>query len=117
MTRTNPIQQSFNFLQIAEVKLVYVTKVKPSERPSIRTSKEAQRILFQSWAPDNIEHVETCKMLLLSRSNKVLGITTISKGGISGSLMDMKVVLIFLFNVTYKALIVFSTFSAKFFLL
>ena len=92
MTRTNPIQQSFNFLQIAEVKLVYVTKVKPSERPSIRTSKEAQSILFQSWAPDDIEHVETCKMLLLSRSNKVLGITTVSKGGVSGSLMDMKVV-------------------------
>lgn len=92
MTRTNPIQQSFNFLQIAEVKLVYVTKVKPSERPSIKTSKEAQRILFQSWAPDNIEHVETCKMLLLSRSNKVLGITTVSQGGISASLMDTKVI-------------------------
>ena len=57
MTRTNPIQQSFNFLQIAEVKLVYVTKVRPSERPSIRTSKEAQGILFQSWAPDNIRPV------------------------------------------------------------
>jgi len=92
MTRTNPIQQSFNFLQIAEVKLVYVTKVKPSERPSIKTSKEAQSILFQSWAPDNIEHVETCKVLLLSRSNKVLGITTVTKGGVSGSLMDMKVI-------------------------
>ena len=92
MTRTNPIQQSFNFLQIAEVKLVYVTKVKPSERPSIKTSKEGQRSLFESWAYDNIEHVETCKMLLLSRSNKVLGITTISKGGVSGSLMDMKVI-------------------------
>ena len=92
MTRANPIQQSFNFLQIAEVKLVYVTKVKPSERPSIKTSKEAQRILFESWAYDNIEHVETCKMLLLSRSNKVLGITTVSKGGVSASLMDTKVI-------------------------
>jgi DNA repair protein RadC len=92
MTRTNSIQQSFNFLQIAEVKLVYVTKVKPSERLSIKTSKEAHRILFQSWAPDNIEHIETCKMLLLSRSNKVLGITTVSKGGVSASLMDTKVI-------------------------
>ena len=92
MKRTDPVQQSFNFLQIAEVKLVYVTKVKPSERPSIKTSKEAHRILFQSWAPDNIEHVETCKMLLLSRSNKVLGITTVSQGGVSASLMDTKVI-------------------------
>ena len=30
-------------------------------------------------------------MLLLSRSNKVLGITTISTGGVSASLMDRKV--------------------------
>jgi len=33
MTRANPIQQSFNFLQIAEVKLVYVTKVKTVRAP------------------------------------------------------------------------------------
>ena len=92
MKRTNPIHQSFNFLQVAEVKLTYITKVKPSDRLSVTTSRDAQKILFESWDLSNIEHVETCKMLLLNRANKVLGITTISKCGISGSIVDVRIV-------------------------
>lgn len=92
MKRTDPIQQSFNFLQVAEVKLTYITKVKPSDRLSVTTSRDAQKILFESWDLSNIEHVETCKMLLLNRANKVLGITTISKCGISGSIVDVRIV-------------------------
>ena len=92
MTHTNQIQQAFNFLQAAEVKLAHVTKVKPSERPTIKNSKDAQRILLQSWDPHNIEYVETCKMLLLNRANKVLGITTISEGGLSGTVTDVRLI-------------------------
>ena len=31
-------------------------------------------------------------MLLLNRANKVLGITTISEGGLSGTLMDVRMI-------------------------
>jgi DNA repair protein RadC len=92
MKHIDPIQQSFNFLQVAEVKLTYITKVKPSDRLLVTTSRDAQKILFESWDLSNIEHVETCKMLLLNRANKVLGITTISKCGISGSIVDVRIV-------------------------
>ena len=85
-------QQSIDFLHVAEVSLTYVTKVKPSERLAVKCSRDAHKIFFDSWNQSTIEHKETVKMLLLNRANKVLGITTISEGGISGSLMDVRMI-------------------------
>ena len=92
MKRTNLTQQSINFLNVAEVSLTYLTKVKPSERPAIKNSHDAHKIFFDSWDIATIEHKETVKMLLLNRANKVLGITTISEGGLSGTLMDVRMI-------------------------
>jgi DNA repair protein RadC len=85
-------QQLIDFLHVAEVSLTYVTKVKPSERLAVKCSRDAHKIFFDSWDTATIEHKETVKMLLLNRANKVLGITTISEGGISGSLMDVRMI-------------------------
>jgi len=85
-------QQTIDFLNVAEVSLTYVTKVKPSERPAIKNSHDAHKIFFDSWDTTTIEHKETVKMLLLNRANKVLGITTISEGGLSGTLMDVRMI-------------------------
>ena len=92
MKRTNLTQQSINFLNVAEVSLTYATKVKPSERLAVKCSRDAHKILFDSWDTATIEHKETVKMLLLNRANKVLGITTISEGGLSGTLMDVRMI-------------------------
>jgi DNA repair protein RadC len=78
MKNTHSPQQTVNFLHVAEVSLTYVTKVKPSERLTVKCSRDAQEIFFDSWDKSTIEHKETVKMLLLNRANKVLGITTIS---------------------------------------
>jgi DNA repair protein RadC len=78
---------------IAEVKLVYRTNVKASERPQIKTSKDAFDILMETWDMDSIEHIEEFKILLLTRSNKVLGIMDVSKGGISGTVTDVRIIL------------------------
>jgi DNA repair protein RadC len=42
---------------------------------------------------DSIEHVEELKLMLMTRSNKVLGIASISKGGISGTVTDIRIIL------------------------
>ena len=78
-------QQLIDFLHVAEVKITYVPKVKPSERLAVKCSGDAHKIFFDSWNQNTIEHKETFKMLLLNRANKVLGITTISEGGLSGT--------------------------------
>ena len=92
MKNTHSPQQTIDFLHVAEVSLTYVTKVKPSERPAIKNSHDAHKIFFDSWDTATIEHKETVKMLLLNRANKVLGITTISEGGLSGTLMDVRMI-------------------------
>jgi DNA repair protein RadC len=78
---------------IDEVKLVYRTKVKASERLQIKCSKDAFDIFMENWDQDSIEHIEEFKLMLMTRSNKVLGIAAISKGGISGTVTDVRIIL------------------------
>jgi DNA repair protein RadC len=80
---------------ISEVRLVYRTKVKSSERPQIKCSKDAFDIFMENWDLDSIEHIEEFKLMLLTRSNKVLGIASISKGGINGTVIDVRIILQF----------------------
>jgi DNA repair protein RadC len=47
---------------------------------------------MDNWNPEIIEFVEEFKILLMNRSNSVLGILEISKGGISGTVTDVRVV-------------------------
>ncbi len=42
---------------------------------------------------ETIEFIEEVKMILLNRDNRVLGIANISMGGITGSIIDTRVIL------------------------
>jgi len=77
---------------IAEVCLTYKFKVKVSDRKKISTSKDAYQIFHDSWSSGTIEFLEEFKILLMNRSNSVLGILEISKGGISGTVSDVRVI-------------------------
>jgi DNA repair protein RadC len=78
---------------ISEVKLIYSTKVKASERSQIKCSRDAFELFTDTWDQRTIEHVEEFKLMLLTRSNRVLGIASISKGGISGTVTDVRIIL------------------------
>ncbi len=78
--------------EVAEIKLTYNVKVKPSQRPKIETSEKAYEILKQSWNPDTIDLFEQFKVLLTNRAHKVLGIIEISSGGIAGTVSDPKLI-------------------------
>ena len=80
--------------QIAEVDLIYKPKVKASERPGIKTSKDAWTILQNNWDVNKIDFIEQFKVILLNRANKVLGILKASSGGVTGTLVDPKVVFV-----------------------
>ena len=77
---------------VAEIELVYKTKVKASERPHIKSSSDAYEVLKQSWDENKIEFVEQFKVMLLNRANKVLGIYELSTGGISGTVADIRLI-------------------------
>jgi DNA repair protein RadC len=77
---------------VAEVELVYKSKVKPSERPLIKSSKECYDLLLQTWDENKIEFVEQFKVILMNRANRVLGIYEMSTVGVSGTVVDSKLV-------------------------
>ncbi len=80
--------------QIAEVELIYKTKIKASERPQIKTSKDAADLLKQIWDENKIDFVEQFKVLFLNRANKVLGIFEVSTGGVTGTVADPKLIFV-----------------------
>ncbi len=80
--------------EVAEVELVYKSKVKASERLLITSSKSAYDVLLKAWDENKIEFVEQFKILLLNRANKVLGIYEVSTGGISGTVADPRLIFV-----------------------
>jgi DNA repair protein RadC len=78
--------------QIAEVELIYKSKVKASERPKITRSEDAYVIFKNHWDENKIELQEQFKVMLLNRANKVLGIYEVSTGGITGTVADPKLI-------------------------
>ena len=78
--------------EVAEVELIYKSKVKASSRPKIVSSKDAYNVLIKAWDENKIEFVEQFKVLFLNRANKVLGIYDVSTGGISGTVADPRVI-------------------------
>lgn len=78
--------------EVAEIQLSYKSKVKPSQRPKITSSKEAYEIFLENWDEDKLEFVEQFKILLLNRANKVLGIYEVSTGGVSATIADPKLI-------------------------
>ena len=77
---------------ISEVKLIYKTKIKASDRIKINGAQDAFRILYDNWDKDSIEHVEEFKILLLNRANMVLGIASLFKGGVVGTVIDPRII-------------------------
>ena len=84
--------------QIAEVKISYSHKVKPSNQIKVITSDTAYKQVVNIW-PD-IDYRESFAVLLLSRANKILGLSWISLGGVSGTVVDAKII----FQIALKTL-------------
>ena len=82
-----------DWYQVAEVELIYKSKVKPSQRPTITTSADIYNLLRQIWDVNKIELVEQFKVLFLNRANKVLGVFDVSSGGITGTVADPRIIL------------------------
>ena len=76
--------------QIAEIKISYSHRVKPSNLPKISGSRGVYNYVLPLW-PD-IEYRESFAILLLSRGMKILGLSWVSLGGVSGTVADAKLI-------------------------
>ncbi|WP_242203234.1 JAB domain-containing protein [Aestuariivivens insulae] len=78
--------------QIAEIQLRY--RPRKMKGTKITSSKTAFKVFLEHWNMDSIELYEEFKIMLLNRNNEVLGMHTLSKGGMTGTLVDLKLLFV-----------------------
>jgi DNA repair protein RadC len=78
-------------MKASEISINYKPLYKSSELKKISNSKDATDFLREVWS-DRIQYVEEVYVLLLSRSNKIIGFVKISEGGTSGTVVDPKLI-------------------------
>jgi DNA repair protein RadC len=82
MTTTNSINE------LAEIQVYYSTQ--NTQKEKINSGQTAYEFLLKSWNLGTLELQEEFKVLLLNRANNALGIYSLSKGGISGTIVDVR---------------------------
>lgn len=85
---------SFNITHVSEISLSYKSKVASKDRPKISSSQDAYKLLHATWDQDKIEFQEQFVILLLSQSNRVLGKVLLSSGTTSGTIIDLKYIIV-----------------------
>lgn len=73
---------------VSEVELIYKSKIKAADRPKIKRSSDAYALCKTIWNEGTIDLLEEFKALFLNQSNSVLGIYNMSKGGLTGTIAD-----------------------------
>lgn len=86
--------------QVNEIQISYKENLSTLKSSSITNSNDVAQLLFKNWDADTIGLNECFKILLLNQSNKVKAIYSLSIGGITGTLVDMRI----LFAIVLKTL-------------
>jgi len=86
--------------EVNEIKISYCERLGTIESESVQTSDLIAKLLHENWNKDTIGLHETFKVILLNNGNKVKGVYQASSGGITGTLVDIRI----LFAVILKSL-------------
>ncbi|PVX46167.1 RadC-like JAB domain-containing protein [Flavobacterium sp. 103] len=78
-------------MEVAEIKVSYSNT--NLERIKVTNSQILYSLVLKQWNQDLIEFQEEVKIILLNRAQIVLGIYELSKGGVSGTVVDIKIIL------------------------
>jgi DNA repair protein RadC len=87
-----------NDYTICEVDVRYSPNVKFEDRPFIEGSKSSYNIALQYC--DEIEFIEGFYVMLLNRANRLLGIRQVSSGGLTSTIVDVRLI----FSIALKGL-------------
>lgn len=80
-------------LSIPEISLTYSHKQALSKRPKITSSTDAE-VVFREILDSNLLGIkEEAAVLFLNRANRVIGGYQLSSGGITGTIVDIRLVL------------------------
>ena len=83
-----------NYLNtVTEISVSYHPKVKPSERPIIKKTEDAMAQLLLMFDRDLLALQEEFIVMYLNQANRVLGMYRASRGGITGTVADVRIIL------------------------
>ena len=77
--------------KIPQIKLSYVADLSVS-KPQVLNSKSVASVFRESYDEGDIDYRESFKVAYLNRANKVIGIQTVSMGGTSVTVVDVKLI-------------------------
>ena len=83
--------KEIDLFTVDEITISYLPRKTQSKRPKVNSSWDAFHILNSNWSAD-IALREEFNILLLDNQSTVMGISNISKGGISGTFVDVRLV-------------------------
>jgi len=86
--------------KVNEIRISYKERIPAPFWQKISSSKDAADLLYQHWDKQTIQVHESFKVVLLNNNNKVKGIYQLSKGGITSTIIDLRI----LFAVVLKSL-------------
>ena len=78
-------------MKVSEIKISYSNR--NNIKVKVTNSQMIYNLIMNHWNLDIIEYQEEVKIILLNRANIVLGIYEMSKGGISGTVVDVRIIL------------------------
>ena len=78
---------------LSEISIKYEPKVQPINRPKITSSEDAYKHFLELLEHSVMTIKEEAVVLFLNRSNRVLGGYKISSGGITGTVVDIRLIL------------------------
>lgn len=78
-------------MEIAEIQVSYIND--NTESVVINNSKDAYDLIIQNWNMNLIQFQEETKIILINTCHSVLGVHCLSKGGISSSIVDIRIIL------------------------
>ncbi len=77
---------------IPEIEITVKLKNKPEQLRKFSNSKDAYEVLNEIYQADNFEWQEVFIMVCLNRANKMIGFYKVSRGGVSGTVVDPKII-------------------------
>ncbi len=77
--------------QVSEIQVSYTPNLLVDM--SIKNSKKSFELILNEWELETLQMQEEVKIILLNRRNKVLGIYSLAKGGLTSCIVDVRIIL------------------------
>jgi len=90
-------------LPVAEIRVSYYPK--KSNKIAITSSEDSFKVLIPFFPVDTIHLKEQFVILYLNQSNKVIGVYKLSEGGMTGTVVDIRLILAVALKTTAKGVI------------